>query len=138
MEEEDPVEKRKVEVLSKALVRAVVQGCLPARVTCDARVMEAVGACVHEFLRALASESGALCDADKKKVIQPEHVSKALRLLEFRAYADAVDAELAELKSSPASRKRRRPAGPKLPAEELERAQQALFDAARAAGSAHE
>lgn len=101
--------------------------------TCSASVTDAVGECVHEFLRALSSESSAVCEAGAKKVIQPEHVSRALRQLEFKEYADLVDAEHAELKANAVPRKRARTAGSTLSAEELERQQIALFDAARLA-----
>lgn len=121
-----------------ALLSSTVRSCLPENVTCSAQAVEAVGECVHEFLRALSSESSAVCEADAKKIISPEHIVKALRQLEFAQYADRIDAERERLKANAPRKRGARGANTSLSAEELERQQKALFDAARAAAGGAE
>mmetsp|Transcript_37014 Transcript_37014/g.92130 ORF Transcript_37014/g.92130 Transcript_37014/m.92130 type:complete len:141 (-) Transcript_37014:121-543(-) len=128
--------KKRPEALPKALIAKLVQAYLLPNMTCTPRAIEAMGECVDEFLRALSSESSAVCDAEKKKTILPEHIGKALRQLEFTAYADAIEHE--ELRSTAVPRKRARASDSALSKEELEKQQKALFDEARAAAAAVE
>lgn len=120
-----------------ALVAKVLASSLPDGMSAAPCALDAVRACVHEFVRALASESSTICEAQRNKIIQPAHVLAALRALEFDSYAQALEAEAAQdaAGKGETARPAKRKKAPDIPAAELERQQADLFAAARAAAA---
>ena len=51
-----------------------------------------------EFVQLIASEANTICEEDKKKTLNPEHVVKALERMGFSAFSGDVSQFLEEVK----------------------------------------
>mmetsp|Transcript_14560 Transcript_14560/g.25409 ORF Transcript_14560/g.25409 Transcript_14560/m.25409 type:complete len:208 (+) Transcript_14560:70-693(+) len=81
--------------LPKATIVKLIKEYLPSDVRLASETSDMLVACCTEFVQSLSSESNDVAMREKKQIIQPEHVLRALEDLGFSAFVSTV-AEVAE------------------------------------------
>eukprot|EP01118_Nematostelium_gracile_P014316 TRINITY_DN5548_c0_g1_i1.p1 TRINITY_DN5548_c0_g1~~TRINITY_DN5548_c0_g1_i1.p1 ORF type:complete len:135 (-),score=46.57 TRINITY_DN5548_c0_g1_i1:37-441(-) len=123
--------------LPKATLAKVLNHTLPPDVKFSPDTIPLMLDCCLEFIELLTSEANDICTQENKKVMTPEHLLKALEVLQFTEYVPEVKETLEKFRQTQAS-------APKLekkvnvPSEQLLREQQELFAKARLAMEAQE
>ncbi|KAL1131784.1 hypothetical protein AAG570_011397 [Ranatra chinensis] len=118
--------------LPRASINKMIKEILPTmRVANESR--ELILNCCTEFIHLIASEANEICNQNKKKTINADHVLKALDRLGFSDYRTDAEAVLQDCKAVADERKKKssRLENLGIPEEELLRQQQELFAKAR-------
>ncbi|RKP03274.1 hypothetical protein CXG81DRAFT_9742, partial [Caulochytrium protostelioides] len=119
--------------LPKATVHKLIQEMMPPDIACSKETRDVLSDCCVEFIHLISSEANDVCEKTAKKTIAGEHVLQALENLGFGDFVpdvrDVYEEHTHSLKEREVRSLKQRNIG--LSAEELQRAQEALFAQAK-------